>query len=500
MKKSTIRIGLASMLVLGLATGYARAQGSLTPPGAPAPTMKTLEQVEPRIDLATVAGNSSYQHTISQPGSYYLSANLEVTTATAGIFINAPGVTLDLNGFEISRVSGSGGDGILIYNAGDSATVRNGSIVGFAYGINTYSTLTLGCLLEKLSVSGCSADGIQAGKSSQVIDCRAFENQGRGIKASSGSSLRGCTSYSNQGGFGIYAGVSSSLSGCTAYGNAETGIFAGVGSSSSGCTAYENLGVGILASNSSSLNGCTAYENLGVGINASLSSSLIGCIARNNQGNGINGGDGSSLSGCTATGNQGDGIHASLSSSLSDCTAYSNQGSYGIYAGAGSSLSGCTANENQGTGSSSYGIYVIRSTVIGCSASNNSNTNSPGTSSQGVGIYAGNGSTVKDCTASENESDGIRIPGDCTVSGNTCDGNGKNGDGAGIHSTSTDNRIDGNNVTDNDRGIDVDIYGSLIIRNSASGNATDYAIAADNDVGTIQTTPVGAGAWDNFRF
>ena len=77
------------------------AQGSLTPPGTPAETMKTLEQVEPRIDVATVVGNSSYHHVISQPGSYYLSENVGVTKAN-GIMIESANVTLDLNGFNIS--------------------------------------------------------------------------------------------------------------------------------------------------------------------------------------------------------------------------------------------------------------------------------------------------------------------------------------------------------------------------------------------------------------
>ena len=38
------------------------AQGSLTPPGAPAPTMKTLAQIEPRMPI------SSAPFTISVPG------------------------------------------------------------------------------------------------------------------------------------------------------------------------------------------------------------------------------------------------------------------------------------------------------------------------------------------------------------------------------------------------------------------------------------------------
>ena len=47
------------------------AQGSLTPPGAPAATMKSLDQVEAR----TAITNTSSLVIISQPGSYYLTQN-----------------------------------------------------------------------------------------------------------------------------------------------------------------------------------------------------------------------------------------------------------------------------------------------------------------------------------------------------------------------------------------------------------------------------------------
>src|SRR5690349_14020926 len=95
------------------------AQGPLAPPGAPAPGMKTLQQIEPRIDLqnapaaAVNTTNNNIDYAITQPGSYYLSANLSATKSNC-ISIESAGVTLDLNGFEISRGTGSGGAGITI--------------------------------------------------------------------------------------------------------------------------------------------------------------------------------------------------------------------------------------------------------------------------------------------------------------------------------------------------------------------------------------------------
>src|SRR5688572_11138787 len=60
------------------ATATIISQGPLTPPGAPAPTMKTLAQVEPRIivNATNTPGEDPYTFVISQPGSYYLTGHI----------------------------------------------------------------------------------------------------------------------------------------------------------------------------------------------------------------------------------------------------------------------------------------------------------------------------------------------------------------------------------------------------------------------------------------
>lgn len=444
---------MTTIAALAAFATQALAQGSLTPPGAPAPTMKTLDElstqvaeVEARIDLSTVAGDASYHHIINQSGSYYLSGNLEVTK-TNGIKISAPGAMLDLNGFTIERVSGSEGNGVTIDEDGDGVTVKNGHIPGpFAYSCS--GVLASGCTYDRLTVSGCSWVGISAGGSSSIMGCVAYLN----------------------GSHGIFASTSSSIAQCKAFNNGGDGVYSGTGSVIRDCTVYSNDG---------------AY-----GLYAGNANRVVDCVSYDNTGSGMFGGSGSSFKGCSV---------------------YANDGAYGLRAYLGSQIRDCTVYKNRSKTSSSYGIYLTGDGLISdCTLNGNSHTNSPGTSTQGIGVYAGSGSTVKACNVTDNEGDGIWVVDNCLVLDNHCHGNGYGAAGAGIHVTGDNNRIDGNTVTDNDWGIDVDGTGNIIVRNSAHGNNADgdifnlnfdgYSIEAGNDMGTIQTTPVGAGPWDNFHF
>ena len=87
---------------------------------------------------------------------------------------------------------------------------------------------------------------------------------------------------------------------------------------------------------------------------------------------------------------------------------------------------------------------------------------------------------VTRCSVSFNRVNGIVTGNDGTIVGNTCDNNGNNGFGAGILATSGDNRLEGNNCTDADLGIQVTAAGNFIARNTCSGNATNWDVVAGN--------------------
>src|ERR1022692_1207533 len=100
MKTKTVIITIVSAFCL-LPSAFG--QGALTPPGAPVPTMKTLDQIEPRTPI------SSLPFTITVPGSYYVTSNL--TASSGGILIATNNVTLDLDGSALSFIQMSGGGG-----------------------------------------------------------------------------------------------------------------------------------------------------------------------------------------------------------------------------------------------------------------------------------------------------------------------------------------------------------------------------------------------------
>jgi len=270
------------LFTLALQPSTLLAQGSLTPPGAPAPTMKTLAQIEPRTPIATAP------FTISQPGSYYLTTNLTVSGGNA-ITIAANGVTLDLNGFTISSTANpASGTAVLISGGLQDITIQNGHIrggvtndgsgvfsgPGFWYGIYYSGSDLQNVRVSGVSVSGCLYDGINVGDgaSTTVENCVVRTVGSYGIAA---NTIRGCVAL-DCGYSAIHGGQVSDSRG-KSVGN--TGLYA---YTAQNCDGYSSSGIGLFANTA---HNCYGSSSSGTGLYALYTA--IGCYGSSSSGTGL---------------------------------------------------------------------------------------------------------------------------------------------------------------------------------------------------------------------
>jgi hypothetical protein len=293
-----MKILLRSGPLLSLSTFYlllstfAFAQGQLNPPGTPAPTMKSLDQVEARTVIDSRQPGFTLPYTISSPGSYYLAANITATGSTAGIIVSADNVTIDLNGFTVTGGGGGTASGIKVPAAQKNLCVRNGTLTGWSFhGVDAGNAV--GSLYENLrlfhnNLTGAFGAGLQVGYGSTVRACVAQSNNFDGFGVADGSTVVDCTAISNNQGDGFRLGAGCTIINCTSRTNGGNGISTREDCSVLHCTcSNNNFGNGILAYLGCTVADCTAGSN-DVGITVDTGSSVHGCVARNNLTNGIN--------------------------------------------------------------------------------------------------------------------------------------------------------------------------------------------------------------------
>ena len=378
-------------LMLGLmtsATGMpnAWAQGSLTPPGAPAATMRTLEQMEPRTPI------SSAPYTISQQGSYYLTANL--TSTGHGVVIAASGVTLDLMGFTLAGDRSGDDYGVLLDGTTNApirdVIVRNGAIKAFGYGVN--AKYSFNARFERLTASSNAQYGVFLhGNRGQcdgnaIVDCDIGANRlsavifGGSFGQCNNNTLAHCTINGN-GGAGLYLDsfsgrcMNNRIVDCAIGGNGEFGV----------CFWSDNG-----QCNGNAIARCAISGNTtnGVYFNGTFGrcegNMLADCAISGNGAYGIhlfgvNGRcDGNSIARCTINGNGNFGVALDGRSgqcdgnTLVNCTIQGNaaRGIY-LYAADGNRVE---ANHVSGqTGTATYGIHctntaqnlILRNTCVG---------------------------------------------------------------------------------------------------------------------------------------
>ena len=397
MRTSFHRLGVVIGMGLGVAVAGIAAGGELDPPpGAIAPTMKTLEEVEARIALNDVntPGSSSATYEILEPGSYYLTENLIGETGKSGVAVRVEGVTIDLNGFSVI------GEGPLSFTRAvdypyGKGTLRNGSVRGWTWGVHGEEEL----VVERVRFDECG-EGISAGESARVSDCE------------------------------VVAGLSNQ--------DASIGIHCGENSIVDRCIVVRYQTAGISMDANSTCARSTARD-CGSGFNIS-SSTIVECVASMNDANGIYA-RGCLVRDCVSRNNGGYGYFMS-NGTLVDCVANSNW-DHGVYSEGTVSIRGCNIAYNQG-----MGIVASEACVIeDCSILQGG--------SSGIELESGSGDTVvRECRVSGNDGWGIRVRDRCLVENNLITRNGveTTTNFAGLLVLGEDTVVRGNVIVGNDVG------------------------------------------------
>ncbi len=321
--------------------------GPLNPPAGPVmSSYKTLSEVEPRTAISAVntPGDASSVFRITQPGSYYLTGDLQGVSGKSGIVIASPDVSIDLNGFRIQGVTGAG-SGIRTSVPMSRITIRNGMVRGFPG-------------------DGISLIGVDPSADHRIENVLA-ESNGSGILVGDRAIVRSCSSNSN--GFsGISAGTGSMVESCIASGNGTRGIVVGDRSSVLTCVSTSNNGAGIIVFNESTVADCSVSSNGLSGISVFSSR----CVIRGNT--------------CTSNGAAGDGAGIAVSFGPNriegnNCT--SNDAGIRVTAG-GNFIARNTCSSNTLNWSISAGnvCLVVNAAAAGAAINGNAGGVSPGSS------------------------------------------------------------------------------------------------------------------------
>ncbi len=230
-----------------LAAGRAQA-GPLVPSSPPAPTGKPLAEVEPRIAIneANTPGDAQYTFIITEPGSYYLTANLIADSARDAIAIHATGVSLNLMGFTLDGIGAPGNRRAITFGL----NVSDVQIIG-GYVRNWVSGGIVANNVPRVALAGvhvrdCGGTPMICGEQSRIVECSLVNCLGAApaLRVGPHSHVLDCQIH-GVGGVGISCDTSCVVHGCSIVEAASNGIDAQTDCSVVGNRVISCAGAGV---------------------------------------------------------------------------------------------------------------------------------------------------------------------------------------------------------------------------------------------------------------
>ena len=506
---------IALIILASVVAGASAPGGDLNPPPGPvAPTLKPLTDVEPRtaVNAANTPGNASASFVISQPGSYYLTGNINADTDKDAIHISADNVTLDASGFVLDGAGATAAtsaisitdayvgvtitDAVITNWAGPSIIGEDASELvlrrlrvadGAGYGVLVGGAHARDCeihncagafaasadaILEECHITQCTGTTVDVGARSIVRHNDFYDNGTFTIRLSGDDGLIEHNTINGGGTIGInVANGAGTIVRNNTVRQCSTGLFA---SGASGNTFADNIVENNIVNytfdpgNTLRLILTEIPQTISWPAHVTLGKDLTGTAGQ--HGVIIDADDVTlDLNGFSLIGVPGSLHGVTETTDPNNVTitngAVRNWGDRGIdFIGtSGLTLTGLTLAENAG-----YGCFTSSSaTIIGCEARDN-----------GVfGINTGSFCVVRDCVASGNGANGIATGLSCTVDRCTSVSNGQQGIQVSVNSTITNC-----NTSYNDLNGLVTSVGCVVTNHTAQENII-YGISAG--AGTI---------------
>jgi hypothetical protein len=201
-ERRVLLAGVGGAVAGSLFAGKATA-GTLNPPaGQIGPTGRRLSSIanmiartpggvaEPRTPVQGLTGSTDSLYVISQPGSYYLTQNIQGVAGLHGIRIASPNVDLDLCGFHVigappDPIGGSSGSAIV--SDMQNVTVFDGTVIGWGRGVD-FEHASLFVVWDVTSI-GAAEGGLFLGDRGQAYDCDCYSTPGPGVVLMGGHTL-----------------------------------------------------------------------------------------------------------------------------------------------------------------------------------------------------------------------------------------------------------------------------------------------------------------------